>query len=583
MKSNFHFKTCLWVLVGCLLSSFSAFSQTQPHDSIMMIAAPKETVSGSVLVTDDKGKASWEQPGYTSSDSSFTINNEHKLVVEDDAHVKGILRIGKNSVYLGAFLPVGITNPDITDYEDVILTDGPHDLQISPNPGRYQTSIDGGFGYLRGRPIAKTLINPDGGQVGIGTRTPDITSQLDVNGKIKTLSFQLKGNAVGKILSGDADGNALWADPSTFGIGNFWYKRNNTVGTPSWVAIGQDNADALSQLDIKTSNGDKVLMGNGGDAAISFLPLSRGTDSWFHMHHTHSNTLQISDGGAPGDHPLFIVRNNGKVTLGTEEQTLGVGLDVRAGEGKIAANALYFTPSSNAPDNLPYARLIENWGIRFASPDNRWVFSTSNSFLAGYESQGKDWGSGNIFASGGIGVGTTDLNGSKLAVNGKLTATTFQMPTGAKINNVLSCDQYGNAFWRDPIDLNWTAGSSALYYQGNVSIGMACNDGYKLQVNGAVRFRKIRVDASGWCDSVFSQKFQLPDLTSVEAFVKENKHLDGIPTEKEVLTEGYDMSGFDAAMLGKVEQLYLYVIEQQKQLKSQQALIEELRKRIDEK
>lgn len=75
----------------------------------------------------------------------------------------------------------------------------------------------------------------------------------------------------------------------------------------------------------------------------------------------------------------------------------------------INPSGLYFYNSGNAGDGLPYARLTEAWGTRFTSPDNRWALSTAGSFYAGIQPDGVDRGSGNIFASGGIGLGRTDV------------------------------------------------------------------------------------------------------------------------------------------------------------------------------
>ena len=102
------------------------------------------------------------------------------------------------------------------------------------------------------------------------------------------------------------------------------------------------------------------------------------------------------------------VLSNGNVGIGTN--TPITGLDVRQGSGRITANGLFFWGSGLAPDGLPFPRLIESWGMRYASPDNRWAFSTSNSFVSGYVPNGQDWGSGNVFASGKIGIGTTNIN-----------------------------------------------------------------------------------------------------------------------------------------------------------------------------
>ncbi len=83
------------------------------------------------------------------------------------------------------------------------------------------------------------------------------------------------------------------------------------------------------------------------------------------------------------------VLSNGRIGLGTVSPISR--LDVRQDNGRITANGLYFFGSALSPDGLPYSRLIENWGMRYASPDNRWAFSTSNSILIGHVPTGQDW------------------------------------------------------------------------------------------------------------------------------------------------------------------------------------------------
>ena len=61
-----------------------------PKDSMLVVAAPTDsTAKGSVLVADSTGHAKWEQPGYVKTEGTFTISEDNKLVVENNAHVKG--------------------------------------------------------------------------------------------------------------------------------------------------------------------------------------------------------------------------------------------------------------------------------------------------------------------------------------------------------------------------------------------------------------------------------------------------------------------------------------------------------------
>lgn len=97
---------------------------------------------------------------------------------------------------------------------------------------------------------------------------------------------------------------------------------------------------------------------------------------------------------------------------------------------------------------------------------------------------------------------------------------------------------------------------------GNISIGgSAPVANYKLTVDGTLGARRIKVQQGAWADYVFHPDYQLPSLQEVENFVTAEKHLEGIPSEKEVLEKGLDLGDFDQQLLKKVEELTLYIIQ----------------------
>jgi hypothetical protein len=89
----------------------------------------------------------------------------------------------------------------------------------------------------------------------------------------------------------------------------------------------------------------------------------------------------------------------------------------------------------------------------------------------------------------------------------------------------------------------------------------------KLSVKGIIVAEKLKVTLTGWPDYVFDDTYQLPSLETVEAFVKTNKHLANVPSAEEVEKNGLDVGDNNAALLRKVEELTLYLIEQNKKLK----------------
>ncbi|MBD8346592.1 hypothetical protein [Dysgonomonas sp. HGC4] len=102
------------------------------------------------------------------------------------------------------------------------------------------------------------------------------------------------------------------------------------------------------------------------------------------------------------------------------------------------------------------------------------------------------------------------------------------------------------------------------------------------EIAGKLKAREIEVTISAGADHVFSNEYGLKSLTEVEAFVKENKHLPEIPSEKQMVENGLNINEFQIKLLQKIEELTLYVINQDKVIKEQSKLIEDLQERFDQ-
>jgi len=100
---------------------------------------------------------------------------------------------------------------------------------------------------------------------------------------------------------------------------------------------------------------------------------------------------------------------------------------------------------------------------------------------------------------------------------------------------------------------------------GNVGIGTTDPGAWKLAVNGKIRAKEIKVE-TGWADFVFEEEYQLPTLKEVENHIKEKGHLKDIPSAKEVEENGIFLGEINAKLLQKIEELTLYVIEQNKRI-----------------
>ncbi len=121
----------------------------------------------------------------------------------------------------------------------------------------------------------------------------------------------------------------------------------------------------------------------------------------------------------------------------------------------------------------------------------------------------------------------------------------------------------------------------------NIGIGTSSfsdgNDTYKLSVKGKVRAEEVKV-YNTWADYVFNDNYNLPSLQQVESYIKKNGHLPNVPSAKEVVENGLELGEISKIQQEKIEELTLYVIEQNKinneqslELKKQSKEIEELK------
>jgi hypothetical protein len=108
-----------------------------------------------------------------------------------------------------------------------------------------------------------------------------------------------------------------------------------------------------------------------------------------------------------------------------------------------------------------------------------------------------------------------------------------------------------------------------ISHNGNVLIGKTqqLNTSYLLDVNGTIRANEIKVNLDG-ADFVFEDDYNLRKLEEVETFIKENKHLPEIESAKEMQANGTNLGELNTKLLQKIEELTLYMIEVNKEIKT---------------
>lgn len=104
---------------------------------------------------------------------------------------------------------------------------------------------------------------------------------------------------------------------------------------------------------------------------------------------------------------------------------------------------------------------------------------------------------------------------------------------------------------------------------GPASANLTLPAGYTMAVSGGLITEKVRVATTGttfWADFVFDKNYKLRSLNEVAEYIKLNKHLPDVPSTADVNKEGIDLAQTQAILLQKVEELTLYVIEQNKKI-----------------
>ena len=127
-----------------------------------------------------------------------------------------------------------------------------------------------------------------------------------------------------------------------------------------------------------------------------------------------------------------------------------------------------------------------------------------------------------------------------------------------------------------------------LNYLGNGGVGIGTKNAthlanYKLAVKGKIYCEGVDIVTTvPQADYVFEDDYKLQTLNEVENFIKANKHLPNIPSAKEFQENGYNIVDMDEKLLRKVEEIMLYLFQFKDINDSQNKIIEEQNKKIEQ-
>jgi hypothetical protein len=219
-----------------------------------------------------------------------------------------------------------------------------------------------------------------------------------------------------------------------------------------------------------------------------------------------------------------------------------------------------------------------------------WLSASGVFKIGGTGSTEPTSGAINISTGGAVGIGTTvpanlvdietntQLDGLKIGYNSSgMVRLHPNSLTGGAYNNIVQNGDAGIIFGTTGtvppgfgyVIAPWSPnlGGLRMTSSGNVLIGKGTqiNTSYVLDVNGNVRANEVVVNTTG-ADFVFDSAYHLPDLSMVAAYIRTNHHLPQIRSAAEMEKDGLKLGEDQIRLLQKIEELTLYIIDQNKRL-----------------
>ena len=244
--------------------------------------------------------------------------------------------------------------------------------------------------------------------------------------------------------------------------------------------------------------------------------------------------------------------------------------------GTLPASPTQYLGSFNAADVIFKSTNVErmrisaagNFGIGIAAPVDKFHLHQGLLKLSGNNS----WG-GPMVVFGDLATAGTGNWGIEYVTSGNKGLNFWRPFTAGNPNPgnnfLFLADATGN------VGIRTNNPTANFTVNGNVLIGdpatITLPAGYKLYVETGILTEKVKVgvkNTSNWSDYVFDEKYTLKSIAELEAFVKENKHLPNVPSANEVVKNGIDLGSMDATLLEKIEELSLYIIQQNKRIEA---------------
>ena len=364
-------------------------------------------------------------------------------------------------------------------------------------------------------------------------------------------------------------------------IVNFAKTGTGTIGTGYGIDL----------TDVPATTGYAIYQRGGDDINYFAGNVGIGTTSPSQLLHVFHPTL---------NNGLFVESGDAKVSIKLGDPTgqthitsIGNKISLSNNLGAEMLTADSATGNVGIGTTSPGSTLTVQGGFRIETPSDPDKglgvgYNTTGAgyvFLSPFDVGAGEWINLAINAGGGnVGIGTTTPS-EVLHVFSSSTVANLRIESSAasnvgiklvqpdqqwKIQNLNPQDSFrirDHTAGTDPFEIEAGASDNALYINssGNIGIGTTTLT-HTLTVNGNITTEEVEVVPDVPADFVFEDDYALRSLEEVEQYIEAHGHLPEIPSAAEMQAEGVGLSAMQMKLLQKIEELTLYLIEQQKQI-----------------
>jgi hypothetical protein len=495
--------------------------------------------NGTIIFADGAGK----QRIFVHSNGNTGIGLGNNVIPVNKLDVKGGVAIGKN------YTPNGLFPLDFTAPSNGLL-------------------VEGSVGI--GNVVPKNKVEITQGTLGnSGLRFTNLTSDYNpaaMTSSSKFLSVNATGDVVLLKLPNLVSTNTLLSNANLMTT-----NVNNIVASAAIVNSISNTINTNNQL-ITTVNG------------VASAPINLATPSYNQTDGSTTNELQIL---SQSGNIVTLSQGGGSFTLPTFTDTDAQALSLSGNTLSISnGNSVVIPTYTQTPQTISQSGnvvTLSNGGGSFTMP----TFTSTDS-------QSLTLTGNNLSISNGNTIPLPTVNvvaGSNVTVTG--TGATVAPFLISSVDTSLyavngSINQASTTNGNRVVDMNnsniWfntsNSTSNGKMYLGTTSVFPNTTGNYKLFVEGGILTEKVKValrSSANWADYVFADDYKLMPLKEVEKYVFTNKHLPGIDSASELSKNGLDLAEMQSKQMEKIEELTLYIIEQNKALENTQNEIEELK------